>query len=239
MNGSDGNGMVSAVHDRSVPNEEDPLGLGALLARLGEPPAASENHESVLDLHAVADMAREVEEARFAAETRLYAQLQAAADSAAAATPQTGPEETAVEEVDVRAPDEVDLRGVIAPRPAAPLSDGEASLTDWHQELAAVVAASASELASAGNPPPTDPGAIPVDPPAAIPPPPPVRTLDTSHTDTAALLRELASLGGDDRHGGTDNSSSASLPRSGPSSRPPSSGTAAGAKNKRKGLFGR
>lgn len=245
---------MSAVQDRSIPTPEDPLGLGALLARLSDPPLPAQlsreqaddhavvasaglgfnddvpahTDESGFDLSDVADMARQVEDARFAAESLLYAQLQAAADSAAAAA--SDDDRNADRHVGTEIRQIADLRVEVTPEPAP-------SLTDWHQELAAVVAASAAELAAAGNPPaaPLDGGAIPVDPPTPAPFPPPIRTLNSGHTDTAALLRELASLGHDDRMA-TEN------PPSAPAQRvPPGSRTAPGVnpKNKRKGLFGR
>lgn len=239
------------MQDRSIPTPEDPLGLGALLARLSDAPpslpspaassrdtaadtfaaqgAPAHADDSGFDLSDVADMARQVEEARFAAESRLYAQLQAAADSAAAAASED--ERTADKHVGTEIRQAADLRVEVTPEPAP-------SLTDWHQELAAVVAASAAELAAAGNPPapPLDGGAIPVDPPAPARLPPPIRTLNSGHTDTAALLRELASLGHDDR-GPADGPPMPPAQRVPPGSRPTSAG--AQSKNKRKGLFGR
>jgi hypothetical protein len=241
-------GRVSVVHDRSIPSEEDPLGLAALLARLGEPdpeiepiysPPASTRaappvDESISvrhtddayehDLATLASMAREVEEARFAAETRLYAQLRATAERE---------RDVAAAEAAAEPTARTTTQPMPTPHAAAP---SEPTLTDWHQELAAVVAASAADLAAAGTPAPQPT----LDPePERVPPAPTPRpTGPTSRTDTAALLRELASLGGDDR---ADEPSAPPPARPSAPGRPAASGGGNGsnAKGKRKGLFGR
>jgi len=187
-------------------------------------------------------MAREVEEARYAAETRLHADTaRLSPDTQFAPDTQFPP--------DTQFAQEPELEG--RPAPAAPMAELAPMLSADHR---AALAAALSEVAAsspAADPAATDPAAATPDQAPAIPEPMPAalrarrsheplgmleprpETVGRPVTDTASLLRELASLGMDDEPTSAHAGPAPRAPAR-PATRPPQGG-----KKPRKGLFGR
>jgi hypothetical protein len=242
-------------------DESDPLGLGDLSASL----SSSQNksaHETLdlTDLTAIAGMARRVEDARFAAERRLHDSLRSTPSKPIPVTPVAGPATTPPRADRPRPSIDPVVRRIAAQAELAAAANSAMASAPPVPEQAAPPALPmhASAATAALRDLMSDP-----DKPAPTPPPVDARTPTTSDAvappgmprpanlrpdprpeqapgtvgiaDTASLLRELASLSGQD-----DNAPASPPPATGPrpAQRPPASGSPV-SRPRRKSLFTR